>query len=495
MRTPGDDRDTAGPGPVDDGLTSDRVEIISSEPDRVAWAATDVLRLAVAVVSLLVVMVVGALFGQSVVRFVAKLVSGIETLPSWLVTGVVLFGQILGVVVIVGGTAVALLHRRWTLLVVAAGAAATAVLLTLLIRPLVDRFTAHVAQVDTSYTLVAPDRVASVVGLTILTAVVTAAAPWVGRRQRRAAWTLVLISMFTRLLGAPIGFDTMVAFFAGWTAGAAAIVVLGAPSRRPTGRSIADGLASVGIPLSRLEQASLDARGSTPYFAVGRDGQALFVKALGADERSADLLFRLYRRFRRRDLGDERPFSSLRRAVEHEALVALTARDLGIRTPRLVAFATAAPNGFVLAYEAIAGRSLDRLDPVDLTDALLAATWAELVRLRSHHIAHRDLRLANMFRADDGTVWIIDFGFSELAASDRLLATDVAELLASSATQTGAERAVAAGVAAVGPDAIVRARDRLRLAVLSGATRSAMKAEPRLLDDLRQCAASIAGER
>ncbi len=312
--------------PRDDDLTSLPVEIISSESDREKWAPTDVLRLAVAVVSLLVVMLVGALFGESVVRFVARLVSGIETLPSWLVTGVVLFGQILGVLMIVGGTAVAIWKRRWSLLAVAAGAAATAVLLTLLIRPLVDRFTTHVAPVDTSYTLVAPDRIVSLLGLTILTAVVTAAAPWIGRRLRRAAWTLVLIAIFTRLLGAPIGFDTLVAVFAGWTVGAAVVVVLGAPSRRPTGSSIADGLAAVGVPLSRLEQASLDARGSTPYFAVGRDGQALFVKALGADQRSADLLFRLYRRTRRRDLGDERPFSSLRRAVEHEALVALTAR-------------------------------------------------------------------------------------------------------------------------------------------------------------------------
>ena len=68
-----------------------------------------------------------------------------------------------------------------------------------------------------------------------------------------------------------------------------------------------------------------------------------------------------------------------------------------------------------------------------------------------------------MFLADDGAAWIIDFGFSELAASDGLLATDLAELLASSATQVGAERAVAAGVAAVGPDAIVTALDRLQL--------------------------------
>jgi len=45
-----------------------------------------------------------------------------------------------------------------------------------------------------------------------------------------------------------------------------------------------------------------------------------------------------------RQLGDDRPFSSLRRMVEHEALVALAARDVGVRTPRFVAFANAMPN-------------------------------------------------------------------------------------------------------------------------------------------------------
>ena len=153
----------------------------------------------------------------------------------------------------------------------------------------------------------------------------------------------------------------------------------------------------------------------------------------------------MYRRVQPRDLGDEKPFSTLRRTVEHEALVSLTARDLGVRTPRLVAFATAAPDGFVLAYEAVGGRSLDRVAIDDLTDAVLDEVWDELVRLREHRVAHRDLRLANVFLADDARVWLIDFGFSELAASDVLMATDVAELLASSATSVGSERSVAAG--------------------------------------------------
>jgi undecaprenyl-diphosphatase len=239
------------------------------------------------------------------------------------------------------------------------------------------------------------------------------------------------------------------------------------------------------VALARLEQANVDARGSTPYFGATTGGQALFVKALGEDERSADLLFRLYRKVSRRQLGDERPFSSLRRTVEHEALVALAARAHGIVTPRLVAFATAEPNSFVLAYEAVEGRSLDRVEPDELTDNILADIWGQVSDLRRHRIAHRDLRLANIFLAADGQIWLIDFGFSELAASDLLLHNDLAELVASSSLKVGPERAVAAARAAVAPGELADAADRLRLWALSGATRTGLKQSPGLLDDLR----------
>ncbi len=58
---------------------------------------------------------------------------------------------------------------------------------------------------------------------------------------------------------------------------------------------------------------------------------------------------------------------------------------------------------------------------------MLGAVWDQVVMMRERRIAHRDMRLANIFLAADGNVWMIDFGFSELAASDLLLANDVAE--------------------------------------------------------------------
>ena len=78
-----------------------------------------------------------------------------------------------------------------------------------------------------------------------------------------------------------------------------------------------------GLPVTEVHPAKVDARGSTPYFATLDDGTGLFVKVLGGQERAADLLFRVYRFLRLKNVGDDRPFSSLRRTVEHEALVAL----------------------------------------------------------------------------------------------------------------------------------------------------------------------------
>ena len=114
--------------------------------------------------------------------------------------------------------------------------------------------------------------------------------------------------------------------------------------------------------------------------------------------------------------------------------------------PALVALASADPAAFVLAYEAIDGRSLDRLDPGDLDDEVLAAIWSQVGLLRDRRVAHRDLRLANLFLANDGTIWIIDFGFSELSASDTLLAGDIAELLASTSLHVGVDRSVSAAI-------------------------------------------------
>jgi undecaprenyl-diphosphatase len=414
------------------------------------------------------------------------LLRGVDTIPSWLITLVVTITWLAGLVAFVGGALVGLAHGRWRAL----GSAAVGGALGLVIAALVGLANAPsappLAQRPDALDFFIDNPTATQLLVAITAGVATAAAPWVGRAWRRWAWVVVFGVMFGRVLVPPVDLTSLRALLAGWLGGALAVVILGTPPRRARAAAIAGGLADVGVPVTRIDQASLDARGSTPYFADARDGRRLFVKALGVDERSADLLFRFYRRIVPRDLGDEKGFRSLRRAVEHEALVALAARDLGVRTPRFVSLATAEPASFVLVYEGIDGKSLDRVEPEGVDDDLLQAIWGQVRLLRDRRLAHRDLRLANVFVAADGAVWMIDFGFSELAASDLLLATDVAELVASSALLVGADRAVARARAAVGQEGLQDASGRLRPWALSGATRTALGERRGLLDEVRR---------
>ena len=471
------------------------VEVHESPPVAAERSPADILRVGVAAVSLVVVLLLQWLAGDTAVEQTQRFLRGLDQLPSWLVTAVLALTWLTGLAAFVGGAVVAVAQERWRALGAAAVGGAMALVLSWLLALVDEPTSPPVGRTIDALDWFVESPLATQLVVAVGAGVATAVAPWVGRTWRRAAWAVVIGVMFGRALVTPLDLASLRAVLAGWLAGALAVVILGAPPRRASGAGIAGGLAKVGVPVRRIDQASLDARGSVPYFAEAEDGRRLFVKALGRDERSADVLFRFYRRMVPRDLGDEKGFRSLRRAVEHEALVALAARDIGVRTPRFVTVATADPSAFVLAYEGIDGRSLDRVEPDDVADDVLDAIWSQVRTLRDRRVAHRDLRLANVFLAADGAVWMIDFGFSELAASDTLLATDVAELLAATSLHVGVDRAVASAERVVGPEAAATALGRLQPWALSGATRTALKERPGHLDELRDRVSQGAGSR
>jgi undecaprenyl-diphosphatase len=330
------------------------------------------------------------------------------------------------------------------------------------------------------------DNVLTPVGLSAIAASFVILAPFVSRRWRRAgAVTLAVLVVLRLTITVHLPAEVFLSVALGAFVGAAVLLAFGRPDERPTMAAVRAGLADSGLPLASLERASVDARGSTPYFAALTDGSRVFAKALSPEERSADLLFRLYRYVRLKNVGDERPFSSLRRTVEHEALVSLHARDVGVRTPRVRAIADIGSDSMLLAYDMIDGKSLDRIPDEDVSDDLLRRLWEQVALLRRHRIAHRDLRRANIFVGADGEPWVIDFGFSEVAAGQGLLDADVAQLLAALSIKVGAVRAVDSAVAVLGTEAVGASLSRLQPNALSGATRAALKERKSLLKELQ----------
>jgi uncharacterized membrane protein YbhN (UPF0104 family) len=94
---------------------------------------------------------------------------------------------------------------------------------------------------------------------------------------------------------------------------------------------------------------------------------------------------------------------------------------------------------------------------------------------------------------EDDRSWIVDFGFAQASAPDRVLLRDIAELVASQSTKVAPERAVAAAIAGVGRDAVAESLAYLSPAGLASATRAALQALPGRLDELRGVAAEAVG--
>jgi undecaprenyl-diphosphatase len=392
-----------------------------------------------------------------------------EAWPGWLVTGVegtftvALAGAILG-------TNLYLAFRtKWRRLIMVNVAAIFAILLG----ALASHGVLAIATSDALARAVedSPQNGLGNDGLASVVAVLTVSSVWIGSRLR--PWVVGLLAATAGLsfIGGALSIVTLpFDIGVGVVAGALVALVLKTRDRTPSPTEVAATLERDRIRVAGVRRAAVDARGSVPWFVSRSGGGELFVKTLGSDERSADLLFRVYRMLRLRRAGDRAPFSSLRRAVEHEAFLSLAAEARGIRTPQLVTVAEIGSDGMLLAYDKIAGRSLDAVDPEEITDEMLTEVWSLVGRLRRSAIAHRDLRLANIFIAEDGVPWIIDFGFAELAADDDLLARDCAELLASTSSVVGLERAVSVAVREMGRDTIAAALPWIQPLALSSAT-------------------------
>jgi undecaprenyl-diphosphatase len=322
-------------------------------------------------------------------------------------------------------------------------------------------------------------------------ALAATAVPFLARRWRRWIWLLpVTVGIARVFVGAHLPLDVVGGFILGWTVGALVHLIGRSPSGRVGASQVRDALERSGQPVVDVREANVDARGSTPFFVETAEGGRLFVKAVGADQRDADMLFKLWRFVAYRNLDDERPFTSAKRQLQVEALLDLLAAKSGVRTPDVVALATLEDGTTLLAHRGLDAKSLDSVKAIRLRDDVLEDLWSQVALLHGAGIAHRDLRLANVMIDVEGHPWIIDFGFAQTSAPDRALARDVAEMLASQAIVVDPDRAVTTALAGLGPTLVAEALPFLSMSSLARATQAGLKGLPGRLEKLRDEAAS-----
>ena len=230
-----------------------------------------------------------------------------------------------------------------------------------------------------------------------------AAAPWLSRPWRRAAWVVLLLIAVARLItGGLLPMQLVLALAAGVTVGAGLLVVFGVPDRRMGPAGVAAALRAGGVPVSQVTGPVRHAKGSRPFEAVTGDGRALFVKVFGSDQRDADLLYRAWRGIRLRGVGDTRPAASLLKAVEHEALLAVMAERAGVAVPHIGQVIKAGDGSVLLTMDLVAGQSLDEVPADRITDQLAGSLWCEVGRLHQARIAHRSLHGSNIMISQNG---------------------------------------------------------------------------------------------
>ncbi|MFD4629567.1 lysylphosphatidylglycerol synthase domain-containing protein [Streptomyces sp. NPDC058284] len=302
--------------------------------------------------------------------------------------------------------------------------------------------------------------------------------------SRRPRWRLVLfvvllLDAFTMLVtGYTTPFSIILTVLIGWAVAYGTLYAVGSPNVRPTGQTLLVGLRHVGFhPVNAAREESPDSehgdRGRR-YFVTMEDGPPLDVTVIDREQQAQGFFYRVWRRLTLRGITQRRSLQSLRQALEQEALLAYAAIAAGANAPKLIATSELGPDAVMLVYEHTGGRTLDSLPDDAITDELLCDTWRQVQALQSRRIAHRRLAGDAVLVDRSGTVILTDLRGGEIAAGDLVLRIDIAQLLTALGLRVGAERAVAAAVEVLGPDAVADCLPLLQPIALTRSTRATL---------------------
>ena len=232
----------------------------------------------------------------------------------------------------------------------------------------------------------------------MLAAVLTVSGPWLPARWRHWWWALLLAFVPIHLVvSAVVPARSLLGLAVGWFVGALVVLVVGTPALEVPLDGAVRALARRGFAVTHTDGGSTGrTRVADPDGAMRRrlGRRARAVRPEPAQRRdAAPALAQAALRG-----GETAPLqASMRRAVEHRALMAIAIGDLELANTTPLAVAPLDRGWTLYAHTPARGTPLD--EAVETT--LVARVWGSLRVLHDHQISHGDLR-AKKITVDDG---------------------------------------------------------------------------------------------
>lgn len=292
----------------------------------------------------------------------------------------------------------------------------------------------------------------------MLAAVLTVSGPWLPARWRRVWWVLLLAFVPIHLfVSTVVPARSMFGLSVGWCVGALIVLVVGTPALEVPLDAAARLLARRGHTVTSFTVLEPAGPGPLVLSAAAEGAEPkIIVEMYGQNQRSGGALRQMWRWLSFRSEEFVPLHASMRRAVEHRALMGIAIGDLGIASSKPLAVSALERGWALYAHSAPRGVAVDESSP----DELATKIWNGLQILHENQISHGDLRIAEI-RADDGNALFGGFSNAELGASDAQMQSDVAQLLISTSSLFGKDRAVRIAIDTLGADIVVTAAGRL----------------------------------
>lgn len=298
--------------------------------------------------------------------------------------------------------------------------------------------------------------------IAMLAAVLTVSGPWQPARWRRWWWGLLLAFVPIHLVvSAIVPARALLGLAVGWVVGSLVVLVVGTPALEVPLEAAVRAMAKRGFLVTSLQVVHPAGRG--PLILSGeceRDNSAV-MELYGPHQRGGGALRQVWGKLRLRDTETAPLVASMRRAVEHRALMAIAVKEIGLANTSTVAVATLNRGWMLYAHRPRRGTPIEDC----ARDTPVARVWESLRALNDHQISHGDLR-AREITVDDGVVLFGDFFSAEYGATEAQLQADIAQLLVTTAGLYGSEAAVTAAIDVFGKDTILDASRRLTKAAV-----------------------------